>query len=178
MPTGVYLFSGKDKTSVFLPTGSTEWQNGPKLPGSAFDTCAVAISASKFLVIGGLTDPKQVEEFDTVTSKWTSWQVLDQGRSYYSCMRTGNNIVITGGMDSTPSGCIGMLALTTIQSIEDKSRRQGGDLSVARDAFQLVRDEDKLLAGVWGLLRSRGGLGGGTPISLLTLRTRKIQRRD
>ena len=94
------LFSGYDGISFFLPTGSTEWLDGPQPKNIA--TCVVAISASKFLVIGGSPDPKLVEEFDTATSSWTSWPPLEQGRLWHSCMRAGNNMVIAGGVGVGP----------------------------------------------------------------------------
>ena len=65
MPTRVYIFGD---TSFFFPTGSKEWLDGHKLINVAFDTCAVAISAFKFPVIGGQSDQKQVEELESVTS--------------------------------------------------------------------------------------------------------------
>ena len=77
-----------------------------------------------------------------MTSTWTSWPPLDQGRNYHSCMRTGSNVVIAGGVDQDGR----KLASTTILSIEDKSQRPGGDMSLARSAFQMVKHGDKLLA--------------------------------
>ena len=44
-------------------------------------------------------------------------------------------------------GLVGLdLASTTILSIEDKSQKPGGDLSLARSAFRMVSHEEKLLA--------------------------------
>ena len=87
-----------------------------------------------------------------MTSTWTSWPPLDQGRNYHSCMRTGSNVVIAGGLDLDQH----LLASTTILSIEHKSHRPGGDMSLARFSFQMVRHEDKLFA-----LGGGGGLASG-----------------
>ena len=154
LPVGVFLFDGR-WGGTFLPTGSTEWLEGPHQNNDAA-TCAVAISASKFLVIGGSPDPKLVEEFDTGTASWTSWPPLEQGRSYHSCMRAGNNVVIAGGLDEDME----VIASTTILSINDKSQRPGGDMSFAKDLFQMVNYKENILAIGGDQGRESGGYGG------------------
>ena len=55
LPSGVYILGGykTETTSSYLATGSTEWVPGPDIPHGGSDSgCAVAISATKFLLIG------------------------------------------------------------------------------------------------------------------------------
>ena len=146
LPLGVYLLGGEgereETSSSFLPTGSTQWQDGPTLRNGVFGSCAFPISDSSFLVIGGAPDPKQVEEFDTLTNSWSSWPPLQPGRFFHSCARAGDNIVIVGGVDSDDH----VVSSTTILNIKDKSQRPGGNMSMARDIFQMLSHEDKVFA--------------------------------
>ena len=74
---GVFIIGGASKvtsgrgkiaenqrTSEFLETGSMQWQAGPSLPVDMAKPCAVAISATSFLVI----HHKIIREFDVVTA--------------------------------------------------------------------------------------------------------------
>ena len=78
LPAGTYILGGYSSrfTSEFLPTGGTVWQAGPNIPspGLAYG-CAVAISSTRFVVIGGkVFSPKagvdNVRMYDTVSDTW------------------------------------------------------------------------------------------------------------
>ena len=143
-PSGVFLL-GDDyefsESSSFLATGSTRWVPGPPLLSPKEDACAISISATQFLVIGGYPDTRKVEEYDTTTGEWTSWPELTAGRSYHSCSLIGDTVVIAGGTsDNEP------ILSTTLLDISSQRQRPGGDMTSARAYFQIVNHEDKLLA--------------------------------
>ena len=88
LPSGLYLLGGfYSSSSSFLPTGASRWEVGPSLPGMTFDSCAVAISATKFLLIGGWLETRQVSEYDSETGSWEIWPSLVQGRAGHACVR-------------------------------------------------------------------------------------------
>merc|ERR550519_1104218 len=147
LPEGLYILgSGEEgevseSTSSFLPTGATDWEAGPPLPGpGAGSGCAVAISDYQFLLIGGLPSTKQVVEYDTRTGNWTQWPELAEHRYYHSCAKLGENIIIAGGFDGD------YLATTSILNISSQEERAGGDINTARIYFGLEYLGGKLLA--------------------------------
>ena len=68
LPSGVYILGVYHAlaTSSFLPNAYSEWESGPILPGTGnYDACAVALSGTKFLLIGGYPTTRQVAEYNT-----------------------------------------------------------------------------------------------------------------
>ena len=147
LPSGIFLLAHNthenDETSSYLATGSTQWVPGPPLKRPTENPCAVSISASKFLLIGGLPDTHAVEEYDTITRAWTSWPELTVGRYGHSCSVIGDTVIIAGGASEET---FQTLLSTTILDISSRSQRPGGNLDAARIYFAIVNHEDKLLA--------------------------------
>ena len=101
-PHGLLLLGGQDNktTSSILQTGSTLWVPGPDIPGFGADlSCAVAISSSQFLLIGGagVSTGGQVLEYNWLTEEWTEWLQLEDSRFGHSCLKLGDTVVVTGG---------------------------------------------------------------------------------
>ena len=115
---------------------------GPPRKRGTFADCAVPISASQFLVIGGFKDTTQVEEYDTATGEWTSWPQLTVGRRAHSCSLIGQTVVIAGGRSDNDK----IMWSTTLLDISSRSERPGGNMTLGRAYFQLLNHEDKLLA--------------------------------
>eukprot|EP00092_Neocalanus_flemingeri_P073442 GFUD01090608.1.p1 GENE.GFUD01090608.1~~GFUD01090608.1.p1 ORF type:complete len:397 (+),score=79.23 GFUD01090608.1:70-1260(+) len=120
MPTGVYVLGGfgnhirqppSDRphskffdhhtSSEFLPSDTSEWMTGPTLKGKgAGNSCAVRISDSSLLLIGGWREGTQVRELDTTTGKWkplNSWPQLKVGRLGHACVVVDNKVLVAGG---------------------------------------------------------------------------------
>ena len=88
LPSGLYILGGfYSSSSSFLPTGATTWEAGPSLPGMTFDSCAVAISETKFLLIGGWLETTRVSEYNSETGSWETWPSLVQARAGHACAR-------------------------------------------------------------------------------------------
>ena len=88
LPSGLYILGGfYSSSSSFLPTGATTWEAGPSLPGMTFDSCAVSISETKFLLIGGWLETTRVSEYDSETGSWETWPSLVQARAGHACAR-------------------------------------------------------------------------------------------
>jgi hypothetical protein len=99
-------------TSEILRPGSSVWEEGPGLPGGeelAY-SCAVAISSTTFLLIGGvhysvvnsvlhvLGDSRAVHEFSSLTGVWTQWPVgLSDTRQQHACSSYQGKVVVAGG---------------------------------------------------------------------------------
>ena len=149
---GVFLLGGghptTSNTSSFLPTGSTEWQAGPTIPGGEHQhfSCAVVISEHRFLFMFGLYDkPCKVLEYDTSSSSWTEWPTLPKGRWGSSCLRVGDNVLVAGGE----------IADTTILHIPTRTWRDGGLMATIRRYFGLQSVNDKVIA-FGGIVTSNG----------------------
>ena len=69
MPDAVVILGGvkdQETSSEYLLSGSDEWKAGPDLKGKgAYGSCAVTISKTSLLLIGGWNDRNQVRELDT-----------------------------------------------------------------------------------------------------------------
>ena len=142
MPEGLFLFGDDlydETTSSFLPTGTTEWQPGPSPPGAGITgACAVAISDSEFLLIGGRYVPDQVVSYSMVTGQWTQWPSLVHGRALVSCVRVGDTVVVGGGEGDTS---------TSVIHLPSKTVTEGGAMTVARGLyFHMAVLGDRLLA--------------------------------
>ena len=152
---GVYILGGYHAlaTSSFLPNRYTEWESGPTLPSPGnYDACAVAVSDTAFLLIGGYPTTRQVVEYDTTSLAWTQWPELEEERYGHACARLGDNIIIAGGSyASWPK------TETTILDINSRRQRVGGPMAVGREGFSLAR----LGGGAGGLLALGGNMHAG-----------------
>ena len=98
MPNGSYIFGGDSSstTSEFLPNGSVEWQEGPRIPGSGFTRgCAILKSESEIILIGGRGEQNLL--LDIETNEFTEISELEEPRFGHSCAVIEDQIVISGG---------------------------------------------------------------------------------
>ena len=152
LPGGLYILGGyrTETTSSFLATGTTTWVPGPELPGGGSDSgCAVAISSSRFLLIGGEPAYQQVAEYDSTTGAWTQWPALSipvGGRRRHSCARLGDNVIIAGGQDQYHEDPPEDLVSTAILHIPTKSMRSVRGMTTRRSSFGTAVIGGKLLA--------------------------------
>ena len=118
--------------SSFLAANTFTWVQGPLLPVSL--ECAVGISETRFLLIGGL-DRKDVREFDTRLGAtnaegWipaNTWPELGSGRgSSPACTLLGNRVMVAG------SGKVDII------DIETRVAVRGKDMLEARIHFRLA----------------------------------------
>lgn len=145
----VYLFAGR---SIFwLATGSKTWQSGPKLqPTFEFkDACAVKLSSTMALLIGGYWTQKKICKFDISTNNLTCIGELQVGRFGHSCAVLGNNIVVAGGRKH--SFHIEYFSSTEIISLDNlHNPRLAGQLNIKRGFHKLIvttiNNEQTLLA--------------------------------
>ena len=168
---GVFAFAFGGRSSEFLPAGSMEWQKGPTL--SVYPSCGVAISATSFLIINGVSGV--IHEFDATISGPTSsegwvaekWPNLKTERgSDFSCSKVGQKVIISGGFhddcdygnyhDDTMDECQYPLPTTEILDLITYKLTSGGKLHRPRHTFYLatVRHLDQLK------LFAIGGIGG------------------
>lgn len=105
LPAGVFILGGykTETTSSFLPTGDTTWRPGPDIPHGGSDSgCAVAVSDTSFLLIGGEPNYDHIMEYDIDTGAWTEWPRLTSpvgGRRRHQCAVLGQDVIIVGGQD-------------------------------------------------------------------------------
>ena len=146
LPVGVYIIGGENqKTSLFLPTGSSEWQNGPMVPkGDSIQwPCAVG-SNDRFMFIGGSNERTKsyynhVYQFDTTlygpTSHlgWFQWPHLNEGRSGHGCAMISGKIIVAGGWDGTKR-----LSSTEIIDLSTQTVSSVGNLQEARSKIGMV----------------------------------------
>ena len=104
MPSAVYIMGGSysKTTSEFLPSGSTNWQNGPSIPapGLYYGGCAVKKNDFEIILIGGSDTQKRIIQLNIQTNKWITLGELQEGRIYHACAVIDNTIVVTGGRNS------------------------------------------------------------------------------
>jgi len=94
--------SGARSSSEFLATGSSNWTPGPNIPGGGVHTsCAVKLSDTEFVILGGYYDRTQARVYSTTKKEWTEWTKLSEGVYGQSCLRLGDKIIIAGGADSS-----------------------------------------------------------------------------
>lgn len=154
MPDGVYVLGGKEgdegqsSSSSFLPAGSSEWGAGPRLPeGGLHSSCAVAISETKFLLIGGQPNTRQVIEYDTATGEWSPWAVLSHGRYGHSCATLGGKVVFSGGFDDAGSYTAATSIIDILREGPRETReRPGGEMTQPRVYFGMVALAGKIVA--------------------------------
>ena len=138
MPGGIFVFGGwvSHRTWEWLPSsGTNQWQSGnTNIPGGGFDRgCAVKINDAEILLIGGYETFKRVFKFNTNTNEFTNLgdDVLNQGRAFHACTLYENQVIITGGEDSSndvlsSTEIIGLNDLTTSHTARDLVQARGG----------------------------------------------------
>jgi len=98
---GVYVLGGSkqsSKTSEFLATGSSQWTQGPDIPGSGvFQSCAAKLNDTAFVVLGGWYDGHQAWVYNEETGNWTNWPNLRESVSRQSCVALGDKLLMAGG---------------------------------------------------------------------------------
>ena len=138
MPTGTYLFGGdlSPQTYEWLPSGSTSWKKGGKIPHPGFTTgCGVSISDTEIILIGGEYSTKAIIEFNLETMEWKSMGQLQQGRYGHSCVKFKDTIIVSGGKE--PKN-VGVFASTELIDVETLTSRPGPDMNRARSFHGLV----------------------------------------
>jgi len=101
LPSGTFILGGRNdsKSSEFLPVGQTlAWREGPKIPGpGAVYACTVAISETRFAVIGGELKTRSLV-FDSSSWRWTSFTLSTPIlASSPDCLLYNGQILMTGG---------------------------------------------------------------------------------
>jgi hypothetical protein len=152
---GVYILGGwwrnpefgdfhyeADSSSEFLRAGSSAWEAGPALPGGlgVNGACAVAISPTQFLLIGGdrydgstwLGPSNSVQEYNSLTNSWATWPALSRTRDGHACGKLGGKVVVAGGYG-------GGAETTEVIDLETGEVRWAGDMSTPRAAFGMVK---------------------------------------
>ena len=148
---GSYILGGFDygsdvylDSSEFLPTGSSQWTQGPRPPQTGKDACAVAVSHTSLLLIGGglydydystnlrnYTFYRTVWEYSSSTSTWSSWPSLVLARKGHACIKTGHRVIVAGG--ETSYGAV--TRTTEIINLETKTVSLAGDMASPRTPF-------------------------------------------
>ena len=112
--------------------------------------CAVKLSSTEVLLIGGFHKKKDIIKWDIKTNNLTSIGELQEGRYGHSCALIGDNIVIAGGKQISP-GYLSILSSTEIISLDNLSNsRIAGQLNQERVFHEMVvtmiNNEETLLA--------------------------------
>jgi hypothetical protein len=155
LESGVYVLGGFNgsydntdnynglSSSEFLAAGSSVWKAGPALPyggQGVADSCAIAISNTQFLLIGGLRYDgstvldisSSVHEFNSMTSLWTEWPSLSSSRKGHACGKLGGKVVVAGGWGDDGG------KTTEVIDIASRESRAGGDMATPRAYFSMV----------------------------------------
>ena len=144
LPSGAFL-SGRS-SGAFLPTGSREWDSF-SIPSDheARVACAVPVSATSFLLIGGYWDQGDfVDEYDTLTGEWIRWPPLPEKRENMACVKVGGDILVVGGYNRAQNEYDGG---TVILDIESRQWRQGGPMTWGRHGHGVsVLESGRVLA--------------------------------
>ena len=142
-PTGML-----DSTEVLLP-GSKNWTSGPKLPVKLSFACAVAVTDSTMLLIGGLTPTSHpiagvinlpistVWMYSSQTETWSQWPSLAGPRLGHACIKAGNSVVVAGGGRQAEGLKLELVVLKTTEIINLKTKevRPAGDMKTPRFLF-------------------------------------------
>merc|ERR1711962_1942158 len=99
---GGYIVGGWGRTernsSEFLATGSSVWTQGPDVPTLGVRmSCAVKLSDTEFVILGGYDDQTQALHYSETKKMWTEWPRLTHGVYGHSCVRLGDKILVAGG---------------------------------------------------------------------------------
>jgi hypothetical protein len=117
------------------------WEGGPDLPGGEGlqASCAVAISNTTFLLIGGRPSngyySSVIHEFSSLTGAWTQWPVgLSVPRGGHACSSFQGKVVVAGGYNSTGYNGTGYDS-TEILDPETRKVKPAGPMATPRDQF-------------------------------------------
>jgi len=146
---GVYILGGYtsdvQSNSEFLATGSSNWTPGPNIPGrGVYQSCAVKLSDTEFVILGGIRDKTQARMYSTTKKKWTEWPKLSEAVYGQSCVRIGDKVIMAGGRDSN-----GVTRRTVIIDIKTGSAREVASLKYPRDGagMEIYRGRTVILGG-------------------------------
>ena len=170
MPEGIFIFGGYplSKSSwEWLPTGTNQWQSGnTTIPDGHKLGCAVKISHTDILLVGGYSSKYRVLKFDTITKNFTNLgDVLKEGRSGHACTRFEDEVIVTGGLKGTE------LRSTEIINLNDLTKAHtAGNLVLARAFHGLVvvhvENNPTVLALGGGFSGPNGGLNSLNSIEI------------
>jgi hypothetical protein len=133
---------GSTSMSEILRPGSSVWEEGPGLPGGEglTESCAVAISNTTFLLIGGYRSVPisgsigisgAVHEFSSLTGAWTQWpEGLSVPRAGHACSNFNGTVVVAGGYTDG-----GFTDGTDILDPETRQVEQAGQMATPRSGF-------------------------------------------
>ena len=100
----MYILGGDNSfsqtTSEFLPTGSTTWQVGPNIPEGFTKGCAVKVSESELILIGGYRTRNRIIKLNVKTNVWTKLGELQEGRYAHACAVMSGKMIVLGGKKS------------------------------------------------------------------------------
>ena len=160
---GVFVLGGlsTSQSSDFLAAGTLNWQRGPPLPMEMSRPCAVAITATSFLVIYD----KAIHEFDaaiadpTRSEGWQEprrWPSLKRSRTAgHGCTVIGQSVVIAGGHSGY--GDEDRSQTTEVLDIQRRAIKSVGNMASKRGSFHLAT----LAFGGQDRVFAVGGYGGG-----------------
>ena len=133
--------SSSSSTTEILLADSTTWEQGPPLPiKMRLGPCAVAISATSFLVFY----EREIREFDasiagpTSSQGWAKedkWPKLDTSRIYWpGCAKVGRDkLIIAGGFDFPTTH-----QTTEILDLTSQRISKGGKMATPRSWFHIA----------------------------------------
>merc|ERR1711962_1399771 len=161
---GTYVLGGGDQwttgsSSEFLATGSSVWTQGPRIPGygrGVWQSCAVKLSDTEFVILGGSYDLTQARVYNVERNKWREWPRLTVGVRAQSCVGLGDILLMAGGMDSTSLQFTGR---TVIFDTKTGAAREVASLKYPRwrAAIELYQGKVVILGGADGIeVRSDG----------------------
>jgi len=148
-----------NESSEFLATGSSVWTQGPRIPGygrGMFNSCAVKLSDTEFVILGGSYDLTQARVYNVERNEWREWPRLTRGVDGHSCVRLGDIILMAGGKDSTS---LQFTARTVIFDTKTGAAREVASLKYPRysAAIELYQGKVVILGGADGIeVRSDG----------------------
>ena len=108
-----YILGGRDTTTdPFTFLNSTlvytdgDFRPGPDIPHSAYGACITPVNYTHFFFAGGFDGSEYDDAYllEVDGWKWTKLGSLHIARSFHSCGRSGNQIVVVGGCNSEVAG--------------------------------------------------------------------------
>jgi len=148
LKSGVYILGGEADdarlSSEFLATGSSEWTQGPDIPGrmGVRQSCAAKLSDTEFVILGGFYDGTQALVYSETSGEWRHWPKLpeDQGVFGQSCVGLGDIVLMAGGWD--PAVITGR---TIIFDAKTGSAREVASLRYPRHEHRMVLYRGKVV---------------------------------
>ena len=143
----VYVLGGttiqlEDQTNLLdssevLARYGREWTEGPPLPARLAGACAVAVSQTELLLIGGLTTDRPLSTvwlYSSLSKTWSTWPSLASARATHACIKTGRTVVVAGG-GGVQMGAPTIFKTTEIIHLDTHEVRLAGDLKTPRFLF-------------------------------------------